>query len=296
VYIFPVTDMPVVTISSDTVICAGSSATLQGSGSGVYYWFRQGFPLDTLGYSSSLTVSPDSTTVYELQTCMELLRVTVQVVPAPVADLGSDTLLCSGQQLVLTAPPGMASYQWQDGSTENTFTVTQAGTYHVTVTNQCGTASDTVEVSYLSPPTVNLGNDTLLCPEETLLLIVEADSATYLWQGGTTDSVFTVTQTGIYHIEVENLCGTDRDTMTVTYISPPNSVQLGNDTLLCDGQTITLTTASDSAVYQWQDGGTDAAFTVTQAGIISCDRKQPVRHGLRHGGGGLSDATISGSW
>ncbi len=266
VYLYPVNDLPTVTISNDTIICTGGSALLEGSGSGVYHWFRQGFPLDTLGREAMLTVSPDTTTVYELQTCMELLRVTVQVVPAPAVNLGSDTLLCAGQQLVLTAPPGMTSNLWQDGSSDNTFTVTQAGTYHVEAANQCGTDTDTVEVLYLSPPSINLGSDTLLCPSETLLLSAATESATHLWQDGSTESFFTVTETGTYHVEVQNQCGSDTDTVTVTYISPP-SIDLGSDTLLCDGQTITLTAMADSASYQWQDGSSDNTFTVTQAGI-----------------------------
>jgi len=265
VYIFPVTDLPQVTISSDTVICAGGSATLEGSGSGVYHWFRQGYPLDTLGREPVLTVSPATTTVYELQTCMELLRVTVQVVSAPVADLGNDILLCTGQQLTLNAPVGMATYLWQDGSTDATFTVTQAGVYHVEVTNQCGTASDTMEALYLSPPSIDLGSDTLLCPAQTLQLTVAADSATYLWQDGSTDNTFTVTGAGTYHVAVTNQCGTATDTITVTYISPP-SVDLGSDTMLCSGQQLTLIAAVDSAVYEWQDGSADSSFTVTQAG------------------------------
>ncbi len=265
VYLYPVTDIPVVTISSDTVICAGGSVTLEGSGSGVYHWFRQGYPLDTLGREATLIVSPDTTTVYELQTCMELLRVTVQVVPVPVADLGNDTLLCTGQQFTLNALAGMATYLWQDGSSDNTFTVTQAGAYHVEATNQCGTASDTVEILYLSSPSIDLGSDTLLCPGETLLLSAATDSATYLWQDGSTESFFTVTEAGTYHVEVQNQCGADTDTVTVNYISPP-SIDLGPDTLLCDGQTITLTASADIASYQWHDGSTGNTFTVPQAG------------------------------
>lgn len=54
----------------------------------------------------------------------------------PVVDLGPDQTI--NEPMVLDAGAGYVSYLWQDGSTGQTFTVTQTGLYHVTVTDENG--------------------------------------------------------------------------------------------------------------------------------------------------------------
>lgn len=264
VYIIPLTPPPIINISNDTIICEGNSVTLQANNSSIYYWFKEGFPLDTLGYSNTLTVTPDTTTTYLLQTCAVQLSVTVQVVNSPVGSfsLGNDTLLCTGNSLALAAPLGY-TYQWQDGSTASAYTVSSAGLYHVAVSNACGTAKDTIAVNYLSPPVVNLGDDTLLCPSQTILLDATNDSATYIWQNNTTAATYNVTQTGIYWARVQNQCDVATDTIAVNYINPP-VVELGSDTTLCNGTTLILNVVNDSASYLWQNNSSNTSYTVSQ--------------------------------
>ncbi|MBV6652138.1 MAG: gliding motility-associated C-terminal domain-containing protein [Mameliella sp.] len=48
------------------------------------------------------------------------------------------------------------------------------------------------------------------------------------------------------------------------------NLNLGNDTVLCDGTTLILDPALDSmAAYLWQDGSTDSTFTVMASGVYS---------------------------
>jgi gliding motility-associated-like protein len=51
-----------------------------------------------------------------------------------------DTSLCAGDTLIFS-PGSFDSYTWQDGSTNSSYLVDQAGTYRVTVSNVCGTAT-----------------------------------------------------------------------------------------------------------------------------------------------------------
>lgn len=62
-------------------------------------------------------------------------------------DLGNDTTLCSGENIMLNAATLNANYMWQDNSIASAFIVTQPGIYHVTVNDNCGIASDTLTVS-----------------------------------------------------------------------------------------------------------------------------------------------------
>jgi hypothetical protein len=72
-------------------------------------------------------------------------------------DLGADTTICGGEYLVLVAPVGNTSYQWQDGSGNQFFLVdgqslsTGTHTFFVEVTNAGGcTNSDTIVVEILN--------------------------------------------------------------------------------------------------------------------------------------------------
>jgi gliding motility-associated-like protein len=62
--------------------------------------------------------------------------------------LGNDTTLCQGDALILNATTPNATYQWQDNSTNPTYTVSQQGPYWVKVTvNNCS-MTDTLKVEY----------------------------------------------------------------------------------------------------------------------------------------------------
>jgi gliding motility-associated-like protein len=61
-------------------------------------------------------------------------------------DLGADTVICDGGPIHLDAGNNN-KFQWQDGSTDRTYTITAPGSYAVTVTNSIGCkASDTLLV------------------------------------------------------------------------------------------------------------------------------------------------------
>lgn len=55
-----------------------------------------------------------------------------------VVTLGNDTTLCAGEKLILQANPPSLKYVWQDGSTSSSYTIKQAGTYSLTVTDNYG--------------------------------------------------------------------------------------------------------------------------------------------------------------
>jgi len=185
-------------------------------------------------------------------------------------NLGNDTTLCTGETLTLDAMNPGAVYLWQDNSSNPTFTVTQQGTYWVKVSNNCGTASDTIHVSYGPPPAVNLANDTTLCQGETLLLNAGVANVNYLWQDHSSNSTFTVNHQGTYWVEVTNNCGSASDTVHISYNALP-SVNLIHDTVLCLGNTLTLNASFPNANYLWQDHSSGPTFTVTQQGTYWVD-------------------------
>ena len=179
--------------------------------------------------------------------------------------LGNDTALCQGEIITLNATVPNATYIWQDNSSNPTFNVTQQGSYWVEITvNNCSTI-DTINISYNLSPTINLGNDTTLCQGETLILNSTTSNATYLWQDNSSNSTFNVTQQGTYWTEITSRCGViANDTININYNFI--TINLGNDSALCQGETLLLDATTSSATYLWQDNSTNSTFNVTQQG------------------------------
>ncbi|MFC5412064.1 T9SS type B sorting domain-containing protein [Larkinella bovis] len=121
----------------------------------------------------------------------------------------------------------------------------------------------------LLPIELNLGNDTTLCGRQsTLRLDATTPGATeYRWQDGSTSPTLLVSKPGTYSVIVTTPCKVLRDTLTVDYAL---DFDLGRDTTLCEGQTLTLTTPPDvPPTFRWQDGSTSPTQTVRQAGLYS---------------------------
>jgi gliding motility-associated-like protein len=70
--------------------------------------------------------------------CDSIRTLNLSVLTNPQPDLSKYQQLCTGDTLIIF-PGKFDSYIWQDGSTQDSFAVTKAGTYAVAVTNMCGT-------------------------------------------------------------------------------------------------------------------------------------------------------------
>jgi len=69
----------------------------------------------------------------------------------PVISLGNDTMLLTGDSLYLDFSDWPGSFLWQDGSSSNTYTITESGSYTLTYTDENGcVTSDELDVSFTS--------------------------------------------------------------------------------------------------------------------------------------------------
>jgi hypothetical protein len=134
---------------SDTIlICQGTETELDaGSYFDKYSW-------STKDTTSTINVSKEGWYRVTAKTnagCFLTDSIYVYV-DTPETSLGKDTTVCLPGEYTIVAEDGFASYQWQDGSSEKTFTVETTGNYWVTVTNKNGCqAIDTVFVEVKMP-------------------------------------------------------------------------------------------------------------------------------------------------
>ena len=188
----------------------------------------------------------------------------ITIYQRPVVYLGADTTLCSGQTLLLNAGNAGDSYQWQDNSSAQTYTVNQAGIFSVSVTNGSCSAADTIQVNYLNVA-VNLGNDTAICGSGAYTLNAFTAGENYVWQDGSTASTFNVTQTGSYTVTVSNANCSATGSIAVTVNQVP-VVALGNDTSLCNGQVLTLNAGNAGSTFLWSNNSNAQTITITGSG------------------------------
>lgn len=199
----------------------------------------------------------------------------------PTVNLGQDTIICN--PIVLDAFSSQSTYLWNTGSNQSELNINTTGTYSVTVSNTCGDISDAINITAYQKPDIQLGNDTLLCPNDQLNLDATSDVATYQWQDNSTAPAFTVTKAGTYTVLATNMCGMDRDTIQVSYRAPL-AIDLGNDTVICDGVPLMLSAFNEGADYEWQDNSADEEFLVEKTGnyavVVSniCNSIMDTRH------------------
>jgi gliding motility-associated-like protein len=189
--------------------------------------------------------------------------------------LGGDTTLCKGDTLLLKMKVPNAGNLWDNGSRDTILSITQEGKYWVKVNLGECTASDTMNVALRQLPQFSLGNDTLVCANKTLLLGSSSGDAnvSYLWNTGANSSSITITTPGTYWLRLkEDSYGCEfRDSINVQSKSLPN-YNLGNDTALCEKQTLALTAAiNGSNKYLWNTGETTTSIKVSQTNIYWAD-------------------------
>ena len=146
-------------------------------------------------------------------------------------NLGNDTILCTGNSIILNPNMPNAIYTWQDSSHATTYTVTQSGTYWVRAffPDYNITTYDTINVYYKPSPIVNLGKDTTLCNNEIIVLNASYLNCTYIWQDSTTNAIYNVNKQGVYWVTVteSNNCSAT-DSITIIYQHCENPINIPN--------------------------------------------------------------------
>lgn len=120
-------------------------------------------------------------------------------------------------------------------------------------------------------PSVNLGNDTTLCPGDSILLDAGSGFSNYLWNTGDTTQTIWTSGAGSYWVTITDNGSTASDTLTLSFFTTgPFTINLGPDTTLCSSGSLTLDVgAIPGAVYLWNTNDTTQSTTVTSSGIYS---------------------------
>ena len=146
----------------------------------------------------------------------------------PAVSIGPDTTLCRDSSLVLgVESTRWIEFNWSTGETTREITVTQPGSYTVTVKdrNDCYN-SDTVQIGERPSPILGLAPENYICIPDGQSVILDANGQgpyEYLWpHSGDTTKTITVNQEGKYTVRATNKegCSVEQTTEVVDKCEP----------------------------------------------------------------------------
>ncbi|RYE17121.1 MAG: PKD domain-containing protein [Sphingobacteriales bacterium] len=242
-------------------------------------------------YVVSLTVMSNKGASYTAQQTINIIG----SVP-PAVNLGSDINLCLGNELILNAGNAGAIYNWSTGETTQSISVADGGLYRVTVTKDGCSAEDSINVisvpslwsdfafekiSGCIPVKYKFTDNSTAC---------ESTITNWYWEfgDGTTSTLknpeheFNSEAQFLVRLTVTDNNGNSiRRGKRITVTASTLSINLGADTVICFGSTLTLDPGITGATYWWNTGETtqqitvadegDYALTITSGGCVAKD-------------------------
>jgi hypothetical protein len=236
-----------------------------GTGSYTYLWSNGG----TTSSISSLAPGTYTVTVTDQNGCTSTGSGQVDEFGCLVdIDLGPDASFCSGNSVVLTLPPGFASYLWSTGETTQDIIVTIGGEYCVTVVDVdgCQDADCIILTEEIFPlvtcPVVNESSPG--ASDGAISCDSLSGSIQYLWSNGATTPSITGLGPGEYCVTMTNTNGcTDVQCFTVQAGGCQLVVTSIITDVLCHGDStgavsVNVENANPPVHYEWSTGDTTA--------------------------------------
>ncbi len=254
---------PMVSLGNDTIMCAVPSLILNAGNPGlVYTW-------STTQNSQQITVTTngDYWVKADNGTCSGKDTIHVEFMIPP--QLGPDTNLCLGLNVQLSTNLTGCNYFWNTGETTQSILVDTSGTFILSISKGSCTLKDSIKVTFLAHPIVNLGPDIEICQNQTVQLDAGNPGSQYSWNTGAATRKIIVSASGTYSVTVSNGGGcTGIGSINVT-VHPLPVVDLLGDRILCENDTLYLDAGNPGSTYTWSTGAVSQQIFITDSGYYS---------------------------
>ena len=266
-----ITPVPTLTLSPNNVaICSGQSATVNAAANTAvtYAWSNS---------ANTSSVSLNSAGIYTCNvsnacgTASETVNVSLSASPTLSVASSSPSICPNGQTVILTASGSVGAYQWSNGVTTSTTSITSPGVYTATVnTPSCGSATTSIAIGTIPLPNVSISvPSNTLCSGSSLTFTAVSSSGNYLWSNGVTTSTVTVNSPTI-SVTSTNVCGSAQASQTLNIISSPTVAVSNSNVNLCAGQSATVTATSNAINFNWSPGSiSTSSIALNSAGVYT---------------------------
>jgi PKD repeat protein len=156
--------------------------------------------------------------------------------------LGTDTTICHGASVTLTAPANLAHYLWSNAATTQTISVSATGVYSLTATDTSGCQSTASRRVTVSTSQVNIGSNIVQCSKTPITITANTGFVTYQWQSGTvgTTNTHSAVNPGLYWVKAIDSAGcSSTDTISV-HFSDVLGLTLTDTISSCPGSFVSL--------------------------------------------------------
>ncbi len=172
---------------------------------------------------------------------------------------------CAGEQLLLDAGYPGSTYQWSTNAATQTISVSQPGTYTVTITDvQACQVIKTFHAAFDPLPVVDLGPDLALCGQTQYVLDAGNAGSGFLWNTGATTQQLTVVANGTYTATVTNAYGCQAsDAVQITL--NPLPIDMLQDVTACEEDAVVLNAGNPGCTYAWSTGENTQAITAASS-------------------------------
>lgn len=257
----PAPPIPSITPSGATTFCSGGNVTLTSSSSINNLWSNNSNGQSiVISNSGSYTVTV--TNVNGCSSTSQPLNITVNPIPnPPIISANGPTSFCSGNSVTLSSNSPNGNL-WSNNNSNQTINVTTSGSYSSTVTqNGCvSPSSNIINITVNqtpSQPLITINGSTNFCSGQSSILSSSSTSGN-LWSTGETSQSITVTNSGVYSVQVSsNGCSNNSTPITITVNPSPNAPTIiaSGPTTFCQGSNVILTTdASNGVVWTASNG------------------------------------------
>ncbi len=181
---------------------------------------------------------------------------------APPTVAATSQNICPGQSATLTAS-GAMYYEWSNGATGNSITVSPTATTTFTVVGKTAgvnSAPISATVSVNPLPIVSVENATICAGETAILTATGADN--FQWSNGETSNSINIspTATTTFSVVGTSLGCAAAPVFAQINVNPLPIVSV-NDATICAGETAILT-ANGASNFQWSNGETGNSINV----------------------------------
>ncbi len=259
------------TTSNDTTLCENECFNLFATGASSYAWVSDISISDTT--LSNQIVCPSVTTSYQvygfLGACIDSAIIDVSINILPIVDAGSNVDLCEGDTTQFNAS-GAIDYTWSPNINLSSLSINNplaspndTTQYIVTGTDINGCVNlDSLTVFVHEIPDIDAGEDIWLCPGDVgNMLATSSFAGNYDWLPITdlsdpsiANPIASPSDTTEYTVTITDTFNCFNSDTVIVFVSPSVPTDAGNDTTICEGDTITIggnPTAFGGTTYSW---------------------------------------------